>query len=129
MSNRRKNLKSLKPPEPFSEEWVILKIMEQWTIEDVDRAIANDVSLVQPIVNLLENNGVLSTIARSVLKKYWNKRSLLTAENVLYWLENRRLDLYRAITGSSKGEEWLRKNVDGLRTAVEEKLNSLKNAF
>lgn len=119
MNSERKKPKSLGPPKPFSEEWFILKIMEQWTPRDVERAISNDISLVQPIANLLTNNGPLSALAKTILKKYWDQRSMLTPENVLFWLENRRKDLYRKIVSNPEGVEWVKKNVNGLRDMLE----------
>lgn len=124
----KKRKRSLKPPKPFSEEWIILKIMEQWTPEDVNSAIERNVSLVQPIVGLLENNGILSTIAKHLMTKHYDKLNMLTAENVLFWIENRREDIYRALTSNPKGVKWIRENVDGIREALLEKLNSRKTA-
>jgi len=109
-------------PEPrlLSEEWLILKAIEEYTPEDVENAITNDVSIVEPIINFVNGNSLASIIARYFIMKYLGLCDQLTTDNVLLWLEKRRKDIYSTIVNNPRGRGWLTRNVDGLRRALKQ---------
>jgi hypothetical protein len=109
-------------PEPsfLSEEWFLLKALENYTDEDVEKAINNGISIVEPIIRFLNGASLMSVIARYFLMKYSSMLDQLTADNVLLWLEKRRKDLYSSIIDNPKGKDWLTKNVDDLRRSLKQ---------
>jgi hypothetical protein len=109
-------------PEPrlLSEEWLILKAIEDYTGEDVENAIENDVSIVEPIISFINGNSLPSIIARYFIMKYMDLCDQLTADNVLLWLEKRRKDIYSAIINNPRGRDWLTRNMDGLRRSLKQ---------
>jgi hypothetical protein len=109
-------------PEPrlLSEEWLILKAIEEYSQDDVSQAIENDVSIVEPIISFINGNSLPSVIARYFIMKYMDLCDQLTADNVLFWLEKRRKDIYSAIINNPKGRGWLTRNMDGLRQALKQ---------
>jgi hypothetical protein len=109
-------------PEPrlLSEEWLILKAIEDYTEEDVENAINGDVSIVEPIISFINGNSLPSIIARFFIMKYSSMLDQLTADNVLLWLEKRRKDIYSVIINNPRGRDWLTGNIDGLRRSLKQ---------
>lgn len=103
---------ALPPVTPLSPEWAILQFLKNWTPEDVEYAIKNNVDLAQLFrENRSVTNG-LGWIARRNAEKV---ADFMNSSNVLYWFRERRPDLHDAIIRTPGGVSWLYTNFEAMR--------------
>jgi len=81
-------------PEPFTTDWMVLQLLNEWTSEDIKIAIERDIDLdIRLIISLVED---------LVLER--------TVEEVLKWFHAYRPDLY-AVLATKDGIEWLKRKI------------------
>lgn len=93
-------------------ERLFLRIMEPFDREDLDEAIRSDVSLLDEAVKGSPKD---LAMAENAAQRFRGQAHLLTTENVLGWMKDKRYELYFGIISDPKARAWLNRNVHEFR--------------
>ena len=89
-------------------ERFFLQVMKPFDREDMDDAIKNNVSLLDETV---KGNPKALAIAEGAAKRFRGQAHMLTTENVLGWLKDKRYELYFGIVSDPKAKRWMNRQI------------------
>lgn len=113
LPRKTKSSSDLPKVKPLSDEWAILKFMSRWTREDLRCAIGKDVDLAKILVEYQGNP--FAKLLIWAARRNGGLSPVLSPDNVLSWLAERRPDLYAEVVSSESGVRWLVGNFEDLR--------------
>ena len=88
----------------FTDEWFLLKFLQDWTGDDINLAIDRDIDLQELIVGHPDEASPIATISRGYDPEGWS------IKEVLGWFKDRRPDMYETIIENVKGVNWVKKH-------------------
>lgn len=94
-------------------EHFFLDLIKDFAGSDLADAVYNDLSLLD-VTN--DNNPRILTLGIKMARKFNGQSYLLTTENVIKWLEDKRPDFYIAVKVSKRHYDWLDRNVKEIKT-------------
>ena len=100
----------------FGEKFIerfFLDLIKDFAGSDIANAVYDDISLLDITK---DNNPRLLGLGAKMASKFNGYSYLLTTDNVIGWLEEKRPDFYIAIKLSKKHYEWLDRNVKEIKT-------------
>jgi len=89
-------------------EKFFLDALKPFDVEDLKEAVKNNVSLLDEAAKY--NSGSLS-FAENMAKQFGGQSQLLTTDNVLEWIKEKRHELYFTFISDRKARNWLDRNI------------------
>jgi two-component SAPR family response regulator len=96
-----------KAAEKFIEKF-FLGLIDPFDREELEQAIKDDVNLLDETMKF--NPGALA-LAENMAKRFNGQARLLTTENVLKWIKEKRYELYFAFVSDKKTYRWLDRQI------------------
>ena len=93
-------------------ERFFLQLLNPFDREDLDEAVRNDVSLLDETV---KGNPKSLAIAEGAAKRFRGQAHMLTTENVLGWLKEKRYELYFAFISDPRARAWIDRQISEFR--------------
>jgi len=101
-----------KTAEKFMER-VFLGVIEPFDREDLEQAVKDDVNLLD---ETMKYNPKSLAMAENMARRFNGQARLLTTENVLEWIKDKRYELYFFFVSDLKAKVWLDRQVSEFRT-------------
>ncbi|MHA1852557.1 MAG: hypothetical protein ACTSUF_03510 [Candidatus Heimdallarchaeaceae archaeon] len=101
-----------KTAEKFIEKF-FLNLIEPFDREDLEIAVKNNISLLDETAKY--NPGALA-LGENLAKRFNGCSHLLTTENVLKWIKDKRYELYFCFVSDKKAYDWLDRQVKEFKT-------------
>ena len=93
-------------------ERFFLQLLEPFDRDDLDGAVESDVSLLD---ETLKGNPRALVVAERLAGRFRGQANLLTVENVLKWVKEKRYELYFAFISNPKARAWIERQVREFR--------------
>jgi len=93
-------------------ERFFLKLIDPFDREDLEDAVRRDVSLLDETA--AANPGLLSK-AEALARRFRGQRGLLTVENIIEWMKDRRPELYFYLASDPAAHAWIDRQIREFR--------------
>jgi len=93
-------------------EKIFLGMLEEFTIKDLDAAVANNVNLLDETAKCRPS---ALALAERLAKQFQGQEKHLNTENVMKWIREKRFDFYMSIMKDRKRYIWLDRQVKEIR--------------
>lgn len=94
-------------------EKIFLDLISEFSVDDLEYAVKHGIYLLDLAQ---ENNSKLLSVGSNLARMFRGQSNLLTTENVLMWLCEKRKDMFGAIAVDRNKYIWLDRNVNEIKT-------------